>query len=70
MPDQYHQAMAAAFEDELKKIAHEKKAGLSPSTMKMLGTAGAGAIAYETLRRAESDRRMGKMIRRQQGQNY
>lgn len=66
MATPYQEAMAAAFEDELQKIAQDK-AAMSPHTMKTLGLLGAGALGAETLRRAERDRRMGKAMRVQQG---
>lgn len=55
--------MAAAFQDELVKIATQKNASIK----KVVGTAVAGAAAYELLRRAEKDRRMGFAMRAQQG---
>lgn len=58
--------MAAAFEDELIKIAQEKEA-MEPATMKAIGLVGAGALGAEALRRAERDRRMGRAMRIQQG---
>ena len=66
MANPYQERMAAAFEDELVKIAEEKMA-MSPETMKMLGLVGAGAIGTEFLRRAERDRKMGRAMRLQQG---
>jgi phosphoglycerate dehydrogenase-like enzyme len=65
MANPYAQAMAAAFEDELVKIAQEKVA-LSPEAMKTIGLVGAGAVGAEMLRRAERDRRMGRAMRMQQ----
>lgn len=67
MPNPYQERMAAAFQDELVKIAQEKAAKLSPATWKLLGVAGAGALGYEAVRRANQDRRMGRAMRIQQG---
>ena len=67
MSPNYAQTMAEAFEDELKKIAEAKIAGLTPSQMKTLGLVGAGALGFETIRRANQDRRMGRVMRMQQG---
>lgn len=64
----YDEIVAAAFEDELVKIASEKIA-ISPEALKTLGILGAGAVTFEALRRANEDRRMGRMMRMQQ-QNY
>lgn len=65
----YAQAMAEAFEDELRKIANVKaNNGVMPSN-KTLALVGAGAVGYEALRRAERDRRMGRAMRIQQ-QSY
>jgi lactate dehydrogenase-like 2-hydroxyacid dehydrogenase len=61
MANPYYETMAAAFEDELEKIA------MTSSTAKTIGLIGAGAIGAETIRRAEKDRRMGRMMRLQQG---
>lgn len=58
----FQEALIHAFEDELKKIA------VSKDTLKTVGLVGAGAVGMETLRRADKDRRMGKMMRIQQGQ--
>ncbi len=66
MPNPYADKMAAAFEDELVKIAQEKEA-MDPGTMKALGLVGAGALGAEVLRRAERDRKMGRAMRLQQG---
>lgn len=66
MANPYQERMAAAFEDELVKIAQEK-AAMEPATLKMLGLVGAGALGSELLRRAERDRRMGRAMRLQQG---
>lgn len=73
-------AMANAFEDELKKIARdglEKAAAASGAEAaskagrvlkaKYLVPAAAGVAGYETLRRANQDRRMGRAMRIQQG---
>lgn len=54
--------MAAAFEDELKKIAQSKG-----RLAKTLIPAVAGAAGFEALRRANHDRRTGRAIRLQQG---
>lgn len=66
MPQSYQEKMAAAFEDELIKIA-KQKAAMSPEAMKAIGLVGAGALGAEFLRRADRDRRMGKAMRMQQG---
>ena len=67
MSKDYAQIMAAAFEDEMQKIAEEKVAAINPKTMKTLGTAGAAVLGWEALRRANQDRRMGRAMRIQQG---
>lgn len=60
----YAEVMAAAFEDELRKIAEAKVPNtIKAPSAKTLGLIGAGAIGYEALRRAERDRRMGRMMR-------
>lgn len=61
MANHYHEAMAAAFEDELEKIA------ISKDTAKTIGLVGAGAVGTEVVRRAERDRRMGRAVRIQNG---
>lgn len=66
MANSYQEKMAAAFADELSKIAQEKHA-LSNEAMKTIGLVGAGALGAEVLRRAERDRRMGRAMRVQQG---
>jgi hypothetical protein len=59
----YAEAIAAGFEDELKKIASSKmlsgKAGV-------LAPAAAGIAGYELLRRANQDRKIGRQVRMQQ----
>lgn len=71
MDNQYIQAMAASFENELKKIANvEAEAGkgiLGKLMSKNVALPVAGALAYKTLSTAEQDRRMGRQIRKQQG---
>lgn len=57
----YNDAIITAFEDELIKIA-----GVTP-LQKTLGLMAAGGITFETLRRANQDRRMGRAMRIQQG---
>ncbi len=57
----YNDAIITAFEDELTKIA-----GITP-LQKTLGLMAAGGITFETLRRANQDRRMGRAMRVQQG---
>lgn len=61
--------MANAFEDELKKIAEAKvvKVANKGSLAKFLIPAAIGAAGYETIRRANQDRRMGRAMRVQQG---
>ena len=63
MSNPYQEKLAAAFEDELRKIAQQKLA----ISHKTLGLLGAGAIGAEILRRANDDRRMGRAMRMQQG---
>jgi hypothetical protein len=63
----YAEIMAAAFEDEMQKIAAEKVAALSPQAAKTLGTAGAAVLGWEALRKANQDRKMGRAMRLQQG---
>jgi lactate dehydrogenase-like 2-hydroxyacid dehydrogenase len=60
--NKYTEIMASAFEDELRKIATAKVPSKMPS-LKTMGLVGAGAVGYETLRRAERDRRMGRAMR-------
>ena len=57
--------LAAAFQDELVKIASEKqkRAGAGKVLLPMV----AGAAGFELLRRANQDRRMGRAMRAQQG---
>ena len=68
---QYDDTLTAAFQDELIKIAQIRLAsatqttGIKPSH-KFLGAAVAGGLAYESLRRANQDRRMGRTMRLQQ----
>lgn len=57
--------MAQAFEDELRKIAAAKQA--MPNIPKFVVPAAAGAVGFETLRRANQDRRLGRQVRVQQG---
>lgn len=68
----YQDVFVSAFEDELEKIAQAKQAAApKPGNLKRnLGVAVAGAVGYETLRRANEDRKMGRMVRRQQNQGY
>lgn len=70
MIDPYVQAMAAGFDDEMKKIAAGAPPGLIGALSKHKGVllpAAAGAIGYKVLSDAEQDRRMGRQIRKQQG---
>lgn len=69
MPSQYQEIIAAAFQDELVKIAEIKAGKLSPTTIKTLGLMGAGAVGYKAVSQANQDRRMGRTMRLQQ-QNY
>jgi len=63
-------AMASAFENELQKIAAVKHASGLLSA-KILVPAAIGIAGYETLRRANKDRKLGRSMRMQgQGQNY
>lgn len=66
MPTTYEDVLTAAFEDELTKIGQAKVASLTPF-QKAIGLMAAGGIGYETLRRANEDRRMGRTMRIQQG---
>ena len=70
MPTSYEEAMAAAFEDEMQKIAESKVSAMTPQTMKALGLVGAGALGYETIRKANQDRKIGRTVRLQQQQGY
>ncbi len=65
MPTPYHTVIVEAFEDELKKIAEAKGLGLLAKNKKNLGIAAAGAVGYEGLRRANEDRKVGRMVRKQ-----
>jgi hypothetical protein len=56
--------MAEAFENELVKIAQAKQA----SAKSLVLPAVAGAGIYELLRRANHDRKLGRAVRKQQGQ--
>ena len=58
--------MASAFENELQKIAVAKQASGLLSA-KLLVPAAIGIAGYETLRRANRDRKMGRMMRIQGG---
>lgn len=64
MSTPYLEAIAASFADELEKIAQEKIALPSKKTLAVGATSIAG---YETLRRANQDRKMGRAVRQQQG---
>jgi hypothetical protein len=64
MPQTYEDVLASAFEDELTKLAQDKLSALTP-LQKALGLMAAGGVAYETARRANSDRRMGRVMRLQ-----
>jgi len=66
MPQSYEDVLASAFENELVKIARSKLSGLTPF-QKALGLMAAGGVTYETARRANHDRRMGRAMRLQQG---
>lgn len=64
----FEDALIEAFQNELVKIAQEKQAALKlKPSHKTLGVAAAGAAGYETLRRANQDRKNGRMMRIQQG---
>lgn len=63
----YQETIAAAFQDELMKIAEAKAGKLSPTTLKTIGLIGAGAVGYKTVSQANQDRRMGRTMRLQQG---
>ena len=64
--------MANAFEDELRKIAAARMSKLSSKAglAKLLIPAGLGIAGYETVRRANRDRRMGRAMRVQQNASY
>lgn len=65
MANSYEDVLSAAFEDELTKIAKDKLSALTPF-QKALGLMAAGGVAYETVRRSNQDRRMGRAMRLQQ----
>lgn len=75
MKDPYVHAMAAGFEDEMKKIASGVGAidDAAKAGKGLLGFIGrkevaypvAGAVAYKLISDAEKDRRMGREIRKQ-----
>ncbi len=69
MPNRYQEVVAAAFQDEIMKIAEARGGKLSPTTLKTLGLVGAGAVGYRTVSQANQDRRLGRTMRLQQ-QNY
>ncbi len=54
--------MSAAFSDELQKIAR-----VNSKNLMRAGKATATIGAWEALRRANNDRKMGRAMRRQQG---
>ena len=56
------EVIASAFQEELEKIA------ISKDTAKALALITAGGVGTETLRRANNDRKMGRMVRMQNGQ--
>jgi hypothetical protein len=61
--------MVDAFQDELQKIAtggDAAKGALKGRLAKALPVAAAGVVGYEGLRRANEDRRNGRMMRLQQ----
>jgi hypothetical protein len=58
--------MAEAFNNELQKIAAAKHASGLLSA-KILVPAAVGALGFEALRRANKDRKMGRMMRAQGG---
>lgn len=66
MSQTYEDILASAFENELTKIAKSKLSSLTP-IQKAIGLMAAGGITYETIRRANEDRRMGRTMRLQQG---
>ena len=60
--------MASSFQDELQKIAQVKYAGAVPDKKtvgKALPMVGA-VVGWEALRRANQDRKTGRMMRQQQ----
>ncbi len=58
-----------SFQNELSKIAKAMSSSLSPIQKNLMVAAG-GAASYEALRRANQDRKMGRMMRIQQGGQY
>lgn len=69
MSSRYQEVIAAAFQDEIMKLAEAGGGKLSPTTLKTLGLVGAGAVGYRTMSQANQDRRLGRTMRLQQ-QNY
>jgi hypothetical protein len=64
----YIDPMMDGFQDELRKIAAEAPpTGLMKGKGKYLIPAAAGAAVWETARRANRDRKLGKQVRLQQG---
>lgn len=57
----YEDILIDAFQDELQKIALDIK------TVKKVAPLAAGAVAWEGVRRANEDRKLGKQLRLQQG---
>lgn len=55
--------MADAFQDELQKIAKQKKAAAIGKALPLMA---AGAAGWETMRRANEDRKLGRQVRKQQ----
>ena len=66
MSRHYLETIAAAFQDELMKMAEASGGKLSPTTLKTLGLIGAGAVGYKTVSQANQDRRLGRGMRLQQ----
>jgi hypothetical protein len=66
----YADRMAASFERELVKIAEAKQAALAGAAKGAVPALLAGAAGWEMLRRANEDRRTGKMMRMQSNQGY
>lgn len=63
------QKMAAAFEDELRKIAAAAAPAAAASKMLVPGLVG-GALGTLALQRVHRDWRMGRAMRMQQNQGY
>lgn len=63
----YLDPMVSSFGDELSKIAAAKAPSSGGSLMRYAAPVAAGAAGWETLRRANKDRKLGRQVRLQQG---